>query len=50
LKGKAVRLVIADVLEDVEAESSYHMLQLFGDDAFYPTVGEVVKDYQRQAD
>jgi hypothetical protein len=50
LKGKGIRLIIADVLEDVEAESSYHMLQLFGDEAFYPTVGDVVRDYQRQTD
>jgi high affinity sulfate transporter 1 len=48
LKDKGIRLVIAHVLEDVEVESSYHMLQLFGEDAFYATVGEVVKDYQSQ--
>jgi hypothetical protein len=41
-------LVIAHVLRDVEAESRYRMLELFGGDAFYDTVGEVVKDYQRQ--
>jgi high affinity sulfate transporter 1 len=50
LKDKGMRLVIAHVLEDVAAESSYHMLQLFGDDAFYATVGDVVKDYQRRTD
>jgi MFS superfamily sulfate permease-like transporter len=50
LKDKGIRLVIAHVLEDVEAESSYNMLQLFGDDAFYATVGEVMKDYQRQTE
>ena len=50
LKDKGIRLVIAHVLEDVEAESSYHMLELFGEDAFYATVEEVVKDYQRQTE
>jgi high affinity sulfate transporter 1 len=48
LKGKGIRLVIANVLEDVQAESRYHMLQLFGDDAFYATVAGAVKDYRRQ--
>jgi len=48
LKDKGIRLVIAHVLRDVEAESRYHMLELFGEEAFYDTVGEVVKDYQSQ--
>jgi MFS superfamily sulfate permease-like transporter len=47
LKDKGIRLVIAHVLEDVEAESRYHMLELFGEGTFYATVGEVVKEYQR---
>jgi MFS superfamily sulfate permease-like transporter len=50
LRDKGIRLVIAHVLEDVEAESSYNMLQLFGSDAFYATVGDVVKDYKRQTE
>ena len=48
LKDKGIRLVIANVLEDVEAQSSYQMLQLFGEDAFYATVEAAVKDYRRQ--
>jgi high affinity sulfate transporter 1 len=48
LKDKGIRLVIAHVLRDVEAESRYHMLELFGEDAFYDTVGEVVKNYQNK--
>ena len=48
LKDKGIRLVIANVLADVEAESRYHMLQLFGEGTFYATVGEVVEDYKRQ--
>ena len=50
LKEKGIRMVIANVLEDVRVESSYNMRQLFGDDAFYRTVGEVMKDYQRQTE
>ena len=48
LKDRGIRLVIAHVLRDVEAESRYRMLELFGEDAFYDTVGGVVKDYQNQ--
>jgi MFS superfamily sulfate permease-like transporter len=47
LKEKGIRLVIAQVLEDVGGQRSYRMLQVFGEDAFYPTVEAVVKDYQR---
>jgi len=50
LKDKGIRLVIAHVLEDVKAESPYQMRQLFGDDAFYSRLEEVVKDYQRQTE
>jgi high affinity sulfate transporter 1 len=50
LKDKGVRLVIAHVLEDVEAESSYRMLELFGEDAFYTTLRAVVKDYKSQTE
>jgi hypothetical protein len=50
LKDKGIRLVIAHVLEDVKAESTYQMRQLFGDDAFYSRLEEVVKDYQRQTE
>jgi high affinity sulfate transporter 1 len=45
LKDKGIRLVIANVLEDVEQQSSYQMLELFGEDAFYSTLEAVVKDY-----
>jgi sulfate permease, SulP family len=48
LKSKGVRLVIARVLEDVRADSHYHLHRLFGDDAFYDTLEEVMKDYRRQ--
>ncbi len=48
LKDKGIRLVIANVLADVEAESRFHMLELFGKGNFYATVREVVKDYQGQ--
>jgi len=48
LKQKGVRLVIAQVMEDVKALSRYQLGQLFGKDAFYETLADVVNDYRRQ--
>ena len=39
MKDKGIRLVIAHVLEEVEAESRYHVLVLFDEGTFYHTVG-----------
>ena len=48
LKEKEVRLVVAQVMEDVKAKSRYQLNQLFGEDAFYETLAEVVKDYRQK--
>jgi len=48
LKEKGVRLVVAQVMEDVKAQSRYQLGQLFGEDAFYETLADVVNDYRRQ--
>jgi high affinity sulfate transporter 1 len=50
LKEKGIRLVITQVLDDVKAESRYQLRQLFGEDAFYDTLEDVVKEYQQQTD
>src|SRR5512132_1184114 len=47
LKGKGVRLVVAQVLADVAAESRYQLWQLFGEDAFYATLDNVLHDFSR---
>jgi high affinity sulfate transporter 1 len=47
LKEKCVRLVVAQVLEDVRETSRYRLRELFGDDAFYDTLDDVVKAYQK---
>jgi SulP family sulfate permease len=49
LEQKGVRLVIAQVMEDVRAESRYELRQIFGDDAFYETLEDVVNDYRKKA-
>jgi MFS superfamily sulfate permease-like transporter len=48
LREKGIRLVVAQVLDDVKAESRYHLRQLFGEETFYETLGEVVKDFRQQ--
>jgi len=48
LKEKGVRLVVAQVMEDVKAQSRYELSQLFGEDAFYETLADVMNDYRRQ--
>jgi SulP family sulfate permease len=47
LKEKGIRLVVAQVLEDVRETSRYRLRELFGDDAFYDTLDDVVKAYQK---
>ena len=48
LKEKGVRLVVAQVMEDVKDESRYHLGQLFGKDAFYDSLQDVVEAYRQQ--
>jgi sulfate permease, SulP family len=48
LKDKGIRLVVAQVLDDIREQSRYNFRQLFGEDAFYDTLEDVMQDYQRQ--
>ena len=48
LKEKGIRLVVAQVLDDVREESRYNLRQLYGEDAFYDTLDDVIKDYKKQ--
>jgi SulP family sulfate permease len=50
LKEKEIRLVVAQVLDDVKAESRYQLRKLFGEDAFYDTLEDVVLAYQQHTD
>ncbi len=47
LQAKGIRLVIAQVMEDVKAESRYNLTQLFGEDAFFDTLDDVIKAYRQ---
>jgi SulP family sulfate permease len=48
LKDNGIRLVVAQVMEDVKEESRSQFRQLFGEDAFYDTLQEVVEAYRRR--
>jgi sulfate permease, SulP family len=48
LQGRGVRLVVTQVLEDVKERSRYELEQLFGEDAFYETLQEVVAGYRQR--
>ncbi len=48
LEEKGVRLVVAMVPEEVRATSRYQLRELFGADASFGTLGDVVRAYCRQ--
>ena len=48
LNNKGIRLVVAQVLDDVREQSRYDLRELFGEDAFYDTLEDVMKAYQKQ--
>ena len=48
LDEKGIRLVVAQVMEGVKDKSHYELRQLFGDDAFFDTLGDVMQAYQAQ--
>ena len=48
LEEKGIRLVVADLLDDMKAESRYNLRQLFGEDAFYATLDDVINAYRQK--
>jgi high affinity sulfate transporter 1 len=44
-----IRLVVTQVLEDVRERSRNELLRLFGEQAFYDTLGQVLDSYQQQS-
>jgi hypothetical protein len=46
MKEKGVRLVVAEVLDDVREQSRDELRQLFGEDAFYDTLEDVLQAYK----
>lgn len=48
MKEKGIRLVGAQVFDDVREGSRYKLRQLYGGDAFDDALDEAVKDYKKQ--
>ncbi len=48
LKAKNIRLVVAEEMEDLKGEARYQLRELFGEDAFYDHLEDVVKQYRQQ--
>jgi len=49
LKGKGIRLVIAQVLDDVKAEGRHALRNAFGKHAYYETLEDVLDAYRKDA-
>jgi high affinity sulfate transporter 1 len=49
LKDKGIRLVVAQVMPDVKEESRYELRQLFGEDAFFDTLGDMIRAFATRA-
>ena len=47
LEERGIRLVVAQVLDDVDPDDRYKLQELFGKDAFYGTLDDVVEAYQQ---
>jgi len=50
LKEKGIHLVVADVMDDINEKSGYQLDRLFGKDAFYETLGDVLNAYRQETE
>lgn len=50
LQEKGIRLIAAQVLDEVVADSHFALRRLLGEDAFYSTLEDVREDFRRQTD
>jgi spore maturation protein CgeB len=48
LKARGIHLVVAEEMEDVEAKTRDRFRELFGTEAFYDRLEDVVKQYRQQ--
>ncbi|MCU7959484.1 MAG: SulP family inorganic anion transporter [gamma proteobacterium symbiont of Bathyaustriella thionipta] len=47
LKDRGIHLVVAGVMDDVREVGRYHLRELFGEDAFYDTLDDMLKAYRQ---
>jgi MFS superfamily sulfate permease-like transporter len=48
LKAKGIRLIVAEVMEDLRDKTGFRFRELLGDDAFYDRLEDVIKQYRQQ--
>jgi len=48
LKARGIRPVVAEEMEDFKGKARYQLRELFGEDAFYDHLEDVVKHYRQQ--
>lgn len=48
LQAKGIRLVVAEVMEDLKTQTRYRFKEVFGADAFYDHLEDVIKQYRQQ--
>jgi len=48
LKTRGIRLVVAEEMEDIKGTARYQLRELFGEEAFYDHLEDVVKQYRKQ--
>jgi high affinity sulfate transporter 1 len=48
LKAKGIRLIVAEVMEDLKDKTGFRFRELLGDDAFYDRLEDVIKQYRQQ--
>lgn len=48
LQAKGIRLVIAEEMEDLKCNAHYRLRELFGEDAFYDHLEDVMTQYRQQ--
>jgi MFS superfamily sulfate permease-like transporter len=48
LKERGIRLVVAEIMDDVKTRTHYRFLELLGEDAHYDKLEDVLKQYRQQ--
>jgi len=48
LTARGIRLIVAEEMEDLKGKAHYQLRELFGEDAFYDHLEDVMKQYRQQ--
>jgi MFS superfamily sulfate permease-like transporter len=48
LTARGIRLIVAEEMEDLRSRGGYRLRELFGEDAFYDHLEDVMKQYRQQ--